>query len=141
MQAIGGCGGGRGIRTHDALLHTGFQDQLHRPLGQPSFVTSQRKAQKKQPGKSTGQLILGFQSILGISWKPWISRNASLREFGQGNRNPVICDVGGNFIGIGLYVVGGVAHGNSSPELGCPLEHFHVVIAVTNGGYSTQGHA
>ena len=29
--------GGRGIRTHEALLPTGFQDQLHRPLGQPSM--------------------------------------------------------------------------------------------------------
>jgi hypothetical protein len=29
-------GGGRGIRTHETLLSTGFQDQLHRPLGQAS---------------------------------------------------------------------------------------------------------
>ena len=29
-------GGGRGIRTHETLLSTGFQDQLHRPLGQTS---------------------------------------------------------------------------------------------------------
>jgi hypothetical protein len=29
-------GGGRGIRTHETLLFTGFQDQLHRPLGQTS---------------------------------------------------------------------------------------------------------
>ena len=28
--------GGRGIRTHETLLSTGFQDQLHRPLGQTS---------------------------------------------------------------------------------------------------------
>ncbi len=28
--------GGCGIRTHETLLPTGFQDQLHRPLGQPS---------------------------------------------------------------------------------------------------------
>ena len=30
------CGGGRGIRTHETFLPTGFQDQLHRPLGQTS---------------------------------------------------------------------------------------------------------
>ena len=35
-------GGGRGIRTHEALLLTGFQDQLHRPLGQTSVVKSSR---------------------------------------------------------------------------------------------------
>ena len=29
-------GGGRGIRTHETFLPTGFQDQLHRPLGQAS---------------------------------------------------------------------------------------------------------
>ena len=29
-------GGGRGIRTHETFLPTGFQDQLHRPLGQTS---------------------------------------------------------------------------------------------------------
>ncbi len=29
-------GGGCGIRTHGTLLPTGFQDQVHRPLGQPS---------------------------------------------------------------------------------------------------------
>ncbi len=29
-------GGGRGIRTHETFLFTGFQDQLHRPLGQTS---------------------------------------------------------------------------------------------------------
>ncbi len=32
----GTCGGGCGIRTHGTLLPTGFQDQVHRPLGQPS---------------------------------------------------------------------------------------------------------
>ncbi len=35
-------GGGRGIRTHETLLPTGFQDQLHRPLGQPSVFKSNR---------------------------------------------------------------------------------------------------
>ena len=29
-------GGGRGIRTHETFLPTGFQDQLLRPLGQTS---------------------------------------------------------------------------------------------------------
>jgi len=32
-------GGGRGIRTHETFLFTGFQDQLHRPLGQTSSTT------------------------------------------------------------------------------------------------------
>ena len=32
--------GGRGIRTHETFLPTGFQDQLHRPLGQPSVEDS-----------------------------------------------------------------------------------------------------
>jgi hypothetical protein len=35
--------GGRGIRTHEALLPTGFQDQLHRPLGQPSDKDSRAR--------------------------------------------------------------------------------------------------
>src|SRR5690606_39826609 len=30
--------GGCGIRTHETFLPTGFQDQLHRPLGQPSSM-------------------------------------------------------------------------------------------------------
>jgi hypothetical protein len=29
-------GGGRGIRTHDGLLHTCFQDRRLKPLGHPS---------------------------------------------------------------------------------------------------------
>jgi hypothetical protein len=40
-------GGGRGIRTHEAFLLTGFQDQLHRPLGQTSateFIANQELA-------------------------------------------------------------------------------------------------
>src|SRR5690606_7073556 len=36
--------GGRGIRTHETFLPTGFQDQLHRPLGQPSIAGSIRRS-------------------------------------------------------------------------------------------------
>src|SRR6218665_3808170 len=48
-------GGGRGVRTHETLLSTGFQDQLHRPLGQPSC-----------PAKPTGlgRTFMGRTTIL-----------------------------------------------------------------------------
>ena len=36
----GSSSGGRGIRTHETLLPTSFQDWLHRPLGQPSLDIS-----------------------------------------------------------------------------------------------------
>ena len=36
LERLNQNGGGRGIRTHETFLPTGFQDQLHRPLGQTS---------------------------------------------------------------------------------------------------------
>lgn len=41
-------GGGCGIRTHGTSLPTGFQDQVHRPLGQPS-----RSCESTQPRAAT----------------------------------------------------------------------------------------
>ena len=83
-------GGGGGIRTHEPLRVTGFQDRRHRPPGHPSgvIVGASQQAPRipeaspapPEPGCTCAH---GKARVRGVSMKGYKKRRKSLRELAQ----------------------------------------------------------
>ena len=75
--------GGCGIRTHGTLLPTGFQDQVHRPLGQPS-----RRMPKHTSNRRRVYPTALFTYCSSSAWGGAVSRGPRLRECAGSPRLP-----------------------------------------------------
>src|SRR5205807_8669637 len=80
--------GGRGIRTHGTSPPTGFQDQLHRPLGQPSSRSEEHTSELQSPCNLVCRLLLekkkprpyetSIPSTRSLALRGWSSEGFSL---------------------------------------------------------------